>query len=159
MLSVFHCLSYSSCSYSGAQPLSIKLLLIFRYSSYLLDMNSLCCKYFLSLDCFYFHFMVFFCLVKYVKFYVVKIICYWDFPGGQWLRFHAPNAGGLGSIPDQGTRSYMLQLRVHMLQKILPAAVKMEEPACHNWDVAQENKLKTLSDTICLLAITQMNLA
>ena len=70
--------------------------------------------------------------LKYVKFYVVKIICYWDFPGGQWLRFHAPNAGGLGSIPDQGTRSYMLQLRVHMLQKILPAAVKMEEPACHN---------------------------
>ena len=29
----------------------------------------------------------------------------------QWLRFHAPNAGGLGSIPGQGTRSCMRQLR------------------------------------------------
>ena len=30
----------------------------------------------------------------------------------QWLRPHAPNAGGPGSIPGQGTRSYMPQLRV-----------------------------------------------
>ena len=30
----------------------------------------------------------------------------------QWLRLHAPNAGGLGSIPGQGTRSCMLHLRV-----------------------------------------------
>ena len=142
MLPAFHCLSYSACSYSGAQPLSIKLPLTFRYSSYLLDMNSVCCKYFLSLDCFYFHFMVFFCLVKDVKFYVVKIICYWDFPGGQWLRFRTPNARGLGLIPGQGTRSYMPQLRVHMLQKIPPAAMKMEEPACYDWDLAQENKFK-----------------
>ena len=29
----------------------------------------------------------------------------------QWLRLHAPNAGGLGSIPDQGTRSHILALR------------------------------------------------
>ena len=29
----------------------------------------------------------------------------------QWLRFHAPNAGGLGSIPEWGTRSHMQQLR------------------------------------------------
>ena len=27
-----------------------------------------------------------------------------------WLRLQAPNAGGLGSIPGQGTRSHMLQL-------------------------------------------------
>ena len=26
----------------------------------------------------------------------------------QWLRLQAPNAGGLGSIPGQGTRSHML---------------------------------------------------
>ena len=32
----------------------------------------------------------------------------------QWLRLHAPNAGGLGSIPGQGTRSRMPQLRVCM---------------------------------------------
>ena len=29
----------------------------------------------------------------------------------QWLRLSAPNAGGPGSIPGQGTRSHMLQLR------------------------------------------------
>ena len=29
----------------------------------------------------------------------------------QWLRFHAPNAGGLGSVPEWGTRSNMQQLR------------------------------------------------
>ena len=27
----------------------------------------------------------------------------------QWLRLRAANAGGLGSIPGQGTRSHMLQ--------------------------------------------------
>ena len=30
----------------------------------------------------------------------------------QWLRVFAPNAGHPGSIPGQGTRSYMLQLEV-----------------------------------------------
>ena len=34
----------------------------------------------------------------------------------QRLRLCVPNAGGLGSIPGQGTRSHMPQLRVHMLQ-------------------------------------------
>ena len=29
----------------------------------------------------------------------------------QWLRLHAPNAGGLGSIPGQGTGSHMPQLK------------------------------------------------
>ena len=44
----------------------------------------------------------------------------------QWLRLLTLNAGVLGSIPGQGTGSYMLQLRVHMLQlKILQAATKM----------------------------------
>ena len=51
----------------------------------------------------------------------------------QWARLHAPNAGGLGLIPGQGTRSHMPQLRVHMLQlKILYASTKMEDTACHN---------------------------
>ena len=35
-----------------------------------------------------------------------------DFPGSPGLRLPTPNAGGLGSIPGQGTRSHMLQLRV-----------------------------------------------
>ena len=30
----------------------------------------------------------------------------------QWLGLRAPNAGGLGSIPGQGTRSPMPQLRL-----------------------------------------------
>ena len=29
----------------------------------------------------------------------------------QWLRLHAPNAGGPHSLPGQGTRSHMLHLR------------------------------------------------
>ena len=45
----------------------------------------------------------------------------------QWLRLHAPKAGGLGSTPDQWTRSHMLQLRISMLQiKILHAATKTQ---------------------------------
>ena len=40
----------------------------------------------------------------------------------QWLRLCSPSAGGRGSIPAQGTRPHILQLRVHMLQlKILHA--------------------------------------
>ena len=31
-----------------------------------------------------------------------------------WLRLHAPNAGSLGLIPGQGTRSHVPQLRVGM---------------------------------------------
>ena len=30
----------------------------------------------------------------------------------QWLRLCIPNAGSLGSIPGQGTRSHMLQLKI-----------------------------------------------
>ena len=44
----------------------------------------------------------------------------------QWLRLHTPSAGGLGSIPGQGTRSHMPQL------KTLHAATKTEDPACRN---------------------------
>ena len=40
----------------------------------------------------------------------------------QWLRLHAPNAGGPGSIPGQGTRSRMPQLRAHMLRRRRGAA-------------------------------------
>ena len=32
----------------------------------------------------------------------------------QWLTVHVPNAGDLGSIPGQGTRSHVLQVRVGM---------------------------------------------
>ena len=33
-----------------------------------------------------------------------------------WLRLHTPSAGDLGSIPGQGNRTHMLQLRVLTLQ-------------------------------------------
>ena len=48
------------------------------------------------------------------------------------LVVHAANAvGGLSSIPRQGTRSHMPQLRVRMPQpKILLAAT--QDPACRN---------------------------
>ncbi|TEA41173.1 hypothetical protein DBR06_SOUSAS5610025, partial [Sousa chinensis] len=44
----------------------------------------------------------------------------------QWVRLHAPNAGGPGSIPGQGTRRCMPQLRVHTLQ-LTSGAAKMNE--------------------------------
>ena len=44
----------------------------------------------------------------------------------QWLRLCAPVSGGLGSIPGQGTRSHVLQL------KILHAAVKIQNPQFHS---------------------------
>ena len=38
----------------------------------------------------------------------------------QWLRLHAPNAEGPGSIPGQGTRSHMPQLKIpHATTKTL----------------------------------------
>ena len=44
----------------------------------------------------------------------------------QWLRLCTPNAGGLGSIPGQGTRSHMAQL------KTPHAALKTEGHVCNN---------------------------
>ena len=40
----------------------------------------------------------------------------------QWLRLHAPNAGGSGWIPSPRTRPYILQLRALMLQLKIPHA-------------------------------------
>ena len=37
----------------------------------------------------------------------------------QWLRLQAPNGGGPGLIPSQGTRSHMPQLRAHVPQQRL----------------------------------------
>ena len=42
----------------------------------------------------------------------------------QWLRRHAPNAVGLGSVPAQEARSHMPQLRVQMLQLKIPPPAK-----------------------------------
>ena len=43
----------------------------------------------------------------------------------QWIGLHAPNAGGPGSIPGQGSRSHM-----HAATKSLHATTK--EPECRN---------------------------
>ena len=37
----------------------------------------------------------------------------------QWLTLLTPNTGGLGSIPDRGTRSHVRQLRLGMAKQIL----------------------------------------
>ena len=47
----------------------------------------------------------------------------------QRLRLCTPNARGQGSIPGQGTRSHVWQLRVPQL-KIPHAAVKIKDPMC-----------------------------
>ena len=41
----------------------------------------------------------------------LEMVTIWTSLLAQWLRLWAPNAGGLGSIPGQETRSHMLQLR------------------------------------------------
>ena len=40
----------------------------------------------------------------------------------QWLRLHTPNAGGPSSIPGEGTRSQVSQLRACMPQIKIPSA-------------------------------------
>ena len=58
---------------------------------------------------------------------------FWHFPRGPVVRLSAPTAGGLGSIPGQGTRSHMPQLRVYM-QKLKIPHVVTKDPACGNED-------------------------
>ena len=65
----------------------------------------------------------------------------------QWLRLQAPNAAGPGSIPGQGTRSQMPQLRVcrpqikilHAATKIPHVAVKIPWATTKTW-CSQKNK-------------------
>ncbi|TEA32997.1 hypothetical protein DBR06_SOUSAS7410054, partial [Sousa chinensis] len=49
----------------------------------------------------------------------------------QWLRFCAPNAGGPGSIPGQGTRSCMPQLGAYMPQQKIPQAATKDPAGCN----------------------------
>ena len=57
-----------------------------------------------------------------------------------WLRLHTPNAGGLGSIPGQGTRSHMSQLRVRMPHLKIPNATKKIPHATSKTWCSQVNK-------------------
>ena len=58
---------------------------------------------------------------------------------GQWLRLHTPNVGGLGSIPSQGTGSYMLQLRSK-----IPRATAKNQHSRTNKYICKERKKKQL---------------
>ncbi|TEA24642.1 hypothetical protein DBR06_SOUSAS6310005, partial [Sousa chinensis] len=49
----------------------------------------------------------------------------------QWLRLHAPNAGGQGSTPGQGTTAHILQLRVRMAQLKIPHAASKDSACCN----------------------------
>ena len=49
----------------------------------------------------------------------------------QWLRLRTPNAGGLGLIPDQGTRSQM-----HVSSKSLHATAGAHVPQLRSWQAA-----------------------
>ena len=52
----------------------------------------------------------------------------------QWLRLSTPNTGGSGSIPGQGTRSCMLQLKIlHAARKISHVATKILHAATKTW--------------------------
>ena len=45
----------------------------------------------------------------------------------QWSRLHAPNAGGPGLMPGQGTRARVQQLKIlQVATKILSAATKTQ---------------------------------
>ena len=64
----------------------------------------------------------------------------------QGLRLHAPNAGDLVSIPGRGTRSCIVQLRVHMtqlniLQTKEPTCHNNEDPTCHNQEPVQPKQI------------------
>ena len=59
----------------------------------------------------------------------------------QWMRPCALNAKEPGSIPDEGIRSHMLQMRLNMLQLKIPHAPrKIEDPMWCNLDLVQPNK-------------------
>ena len=59
---------------------------------------------------------------SYYKNFMIRIHCTRTSLIVQWLRLHAPNAGGLDSIPGQGTRFHMQQL------KIPYATTKIKDP-------------------------------
>ena len=61
----------------------------------------------------------------------LRKILVWDFPGGPVVK--TPNAGGSGSIPGQGTRSPMLQLKIPratLKKKRKDPTRGNEDPAC-----------------------------
>ena len=60
----------------------------------------------------------------------------------QWLRLHTPNAGGLGLIPGQGTRSCMLKLRVGMSHLKIPHVARKSLSVTTKTNAMQSKKKK-----------------
>ena len=58
----------------------------------------------------------------------------------QWLRLHAPNAGRPSSIPGQGTRSYMPQLRACMPQLRLDSTKLLHKYEKKKWQCQETPK-------------------
>ena len=66
-----------------------------------------------------------------------------NFTGGPMTRLWAPSVGSPGSIPGQGTRSHILQLRVGMLQgrlKISLAATKTQCNQINKYSLKKKKK-------------------
>ena len=63
-----------------------------------------------------------------------KIMWEWDFPGGPAAKIPCSQCKRpRDSIPGQGTRSHMLQLKsLNGASKIPHAIAKIREPICHN---------------------------
>ena len=66
----------------------------------------------------------------------------------QWLRFHAPNAGGPGLIPGQGTRPHIPQLRACMPQLKIPHAATKKKKILHAVTKTQHRQKKKKKKTI-----------
>ena len=76
----------------------------------------------------------------------------------QWLRLPAPNAGGPGSIPGQGTRSHMSQPRVCMLQ-ILHAPTKTQCSQINKYFKQNKREIHLPSTPSPLPALSSLPLA
>ena len=62
----------------------------------------------------------------------------------QWLKFHTPNAGDAGSIPAQGSRSYMPQLKDVLCCNLVAQRVKRLPAMQETWvrSLGQEDPLE-----------------
>ena len=68
----------------------------------------------------------------------------------QQLRLCAPNTGGLGSIPGQGTRSHMSQLRARMPQLKDPSATtKTQHSKIHKYFIKRVDICICITDSLC----------
>ena len=78
--------------------------------------------------------------------------------GVQWLRLHTPNAGGLGLIPGQGTRSHMPQLKIpNALRKIDNSKCQVTKIPRSQINIKnkQQNKQKNYRKLFLMLVIKQ----